>query len=45
MKSSYTYFSFKRAFTEVPGLLGGTNVTLPPKYYASKTKSYNPQDA
>ncbi|WP_316827028.1 hypothetical protein [Pedobacter miscanthi] len=45
MKSSYTHFSIKRALTEVPGLVGDNNFTLPSKYYASKTKSYNPQDA
>ncbi|WP_344851738.1 hypothetical protein [Pedobacter jeongneungensis] len=45
MKSSYTHFSFKRAFTGVSGLAGGNNFALPPKYYALKTKSYNPQDA
>ncbi|QNN44071.1 hypothetical protein [Pedobacter roseus] len=45
MKSSHTCFSLKRAFTGVSRLDGGTNFALPPKCYAFKTKSYNPQDA
>lgn len=45
MKSSHTYFSFKRALTGVSGLVGGNNFNIPTKYYASKTKSYNPKDA
>ncbi|MBB6238100.1 hypothetical protein HDC90_002728 [Pedobacter sp. AK013] len=45
MKSLLTRFSFKRAFTEVRGLVAKTNLILSQKYYISKVTSYHSQDA